>query len=326
MVLKFGEVSKLGDKVRAKSKEVADAQNVLVEICSKLHQLRFEVGGVLVGDVETFINTVSSHPKEYSRTIGVYQLISNQLKKDGLEFAKYVEKKLMEAKVEAGAASGIGVAAGAATAFGAPTAAMAIATTFGTASTGAAISSLAGAAATKAALAWLGGGALAAGGGGMAAGNALLALAGPVGWSLAAASLLAGAGWAAYKNNKTKDECVQLLIDLEYERIRVDVRNQEASRLYGQTVTHTDALRSLLNELTDSAPKNYADFNKQQKVALGALHNNVLALGNLLLLKPGETGDLGAALEPRVDTRQAPRLDGLIAVGAVTHSVFGKET
>lgn len=328
MVLKFNEVAGLRSQVAAKRDEVAAAENVVVEVCTRLHQLRFEVGCTIVGDVETFINSVANHPKEYSRTIGTYQLKSKQFKKDGLDFAEYVGKKLHEAKLESGATSGLGVAAGAATAFGAPTAAMAVATTFGTASTGAAISALSGAAATNAALAWLGGGALAAGGGGMAAGNALLALAGPAGWALAGMSLVAGAGWAAYKNNATKEDSLKLLEALEAERSNVEVKSQQVSQLYGLTVTHTDALRTLLNELTAAAPKSYAEFTAQQKELLGALHNNVLALGNLLSLKPGDTADLGAALEPLVGqpssstSGDAPTIDEPVVEGELTVDSF----
>lgn len=299
MVLKFNEVAELRSQVAAKDEEVVAARNELVQVCTRLHQLRFEVGSTLVGDVETFINSLANHPKAYSRSIGAYQLRSKQFKRDGLDFAEYLGKKLQEAKVESGATGGLGVAAGAATVFGAPTAAMAVATTFGTASTGTAISSLTGAAATKAALAWLGGGAIAAGGGGMAAGNALLALAGPVGWTLAGLSVAAGLGWAAYKNNATKDESLKMLEDLDADLADTGIKTTQVSHLYGLTVTHTDALRSLLSKLSETTPASYTDFTAHQKELLGALHNNVLALGNLLSLRPGDTIDLSQPLEPQ---------------------------
>lgn len=88
--------------------------------------------------------------------------------------------------------SGLGAAAGTATAVGGQATAMGIATAFGTASTGTAISSLSGIAATNAATAWLGGGALAAGGGGMALGTTVLAAIPPLGIAAAAGAAIYG--------------------------------------------------------------------------------------------------------------------------------------
>ncbi|MDN5540243.1 MAG: hypothetical protein L0H08_25185, partial [Comamonas sp.] len=159
----------------AKEKHGQAHKNAMLA-CEKLFKYRSDDGHKLVARVEAYVNTMKKTPANFDKVFeeykinytlfdGVLQQISNELKKDDLK---------------TGAGVGVGVAAGAATAFMGPTAAMAVATTFGTASTGAAISSLGGAAATNAALAWLGGGAIASGGGGMLAGNALLAMAGPI--------------------------------------------------------------------------------------------------------------------------------------------------
>lgn len=96
--------------------------------------------------------------------------------------------------------SGVGAAAGTATAIGGQAAAMGIATTFGTASTGTAISSLSGAAATNAATAWLGGGALSAGGFGMAGGTVVLTAIPIIGGVAAVGAL----GYGIHKYYKSK--------------------------------------------------------------------------------------------------------------------------
>ncbi len=98
--------------------------------------------------------------------------------------------------------SGVGAAAGTATAIGGQTAAMGIATTFGTASTGTAISTLSGAAATNAATAWLGGGALSAGGFGMAGGTVVLTTI-PIIGGIAAVGAL---GYGIHKYYKSKKQ------------------------------------------------------------------------------------------------------------------------
>jgi len=297
MVLKSTQVADMRNRVEATSKKVSKAQNELVELCSQLHRVRTEVGDPLVGDFELLVNKISSHPKEYDRTVTAYKFESKEFKKAGLDFAEHLSKEIQKTVVESSASTGLGVAAGAATAFGAPTAAMAVATTFGTASTGAAISTLSGAALTKASLAWLGGGALAAGGGGMAAGNALLALAGPVGWTLAGLSVAAGLGYAAYKHNGIVEEATKMHRELLTMLSDVEVLTKQVSSLYGLTTQHTHGLRTMLTDFTSDAPKDYSDFSSRQKELLGAMHNNVLALGNLLNLKPGDAIDLTTPLQ-----------------------------
>lgn len=111
-----------------------------------------------------------------------------------------VKQKQMTMNTNDKIKSGLGAAAGTATAVGGQAAAMGIATTFGTASTGTAISTLSGAAATNAATAWLGGGALAAGGGGMTAGSMVLAAIPIVGTTVAVGAL----GYGIYKYCKSR--------------------------------------------------------------------------------------------------------------------------
>lgn len=296
-MLKFTEAAEARDRVTIAEKDLSQAQNGLVEQCTQLYALRSTVGRSLVADFEVYVNTLASRPKVYDRTMELYHLNLQQFDNVGKAFSESLRQDILKAATFGGATAGLGVFAGAATAFGAPTAAMAIATTFGTASTGTAISALWGAAATNAALAWLGGGALAGGGGGMVAGNALLALAGPVGLALAGTTLAAGLGWAAFKNRSTIDEATARYMQLSETHSLVQTHARQVSGLHGLTVEHTHSLRQLLDAFVADAPKDYRLFSDRQKELLGAMHNNVLALTRLLKLKPGEVEDLTVPVE-----------------------------
>lgn len=295
----------LGFKDASAAKQrVQDAQEVYCETskhvvaqCEQLNELRLRAGTQVVADFETYISKLASSPKSYERTVELYSLNHASLLADGQSYSDMVDVAIQKAAIGGGATAGLGAAAGAATALGAPTAAMAVAMTFGTASTGTAISALTGAAATNAALAWLGGGALAAGGGGMSGGSALLALAGPVGWALAGGTLLAGAGYAWWKNINTSEEADALWQQLSEATGELARALTEVSGIYGLTAIHTSKLRSLLDGFEVDAPSDYQLFSERQKEALGAMHNNVLALARLLKLKPGETVDLMKPVE-----------------------------
>lgn len=296
-MLKFTEASEARDRVAEADKNLRQAQDELVLLCNQLYALRSDAGRALVADFEHYVSTLASKPKSYDRSLELYHFNLKQFDKAGKSFSDSLSEDIRQAATAGGATVGLGSAAGAATAFAAPTAAMAIATTFGTASTGTAISALSGAAATNAALAWLGGGALAAGGGGVAAGNALLALAGPVGLALAGTSLVAGLGWAAYKNRSTIEEATGMHQQLSEAHVNVQQSSTQVSGLYGLTIEHTHSLRQLLDTFAADAPRDYLLFSERQKELLGAMHNNVLALGRLLKLKPGEMTDLTAPVE-----------------------------
>lgn len=296
-MLKFTEASEARARVADKEKCLQKAQDGLVHLCNQLYTLRTHVGRVLVADFERFVNTLSSRPKCYERTFELYHFNLQKFDRAGQSYSDSLGQAIRQAAVSSGATAGLGAAAGAATAFIAPTAAMAVATTFGTASTGTAISALSGAAATKAALAWLGGGAITAGGGGVVAGNALLALAGPAGLALAGVSVVTGVGWAAYKNRSTIEEATNMHRTLGVALSYVQANTGKVSGLYGLTVEHTNSLRQMLDSFVVDAPNDYLLFSDRQKEILGAMHNNVLALGRLLKLKPGEVADLSAPIE-----------------------------
>ncbi len=153
-----------GDLADAARKELegaiqahADVVQRATEVSVELYELRMKASHKLIPQVEAYVNTLAATPKEFDKTFEEFHIQVAAFDK----VVQGIEESMIDAVIKGGASAGAGIAAGAANAFAAPTAAMAIATTFGTASTGTAISALSGAAATNAALAWLGGGALA---------------------------------------------------------------------------------------------------------------------------------------------------------------------
>jgi hypothetical protein len=175
-----------------------------------------------------------------------------------------------------------GVAVGAGVAAFAPTAALAIATTFGTASTGTAIATLSGAAATNAALAWLGGGALAAGGGGMSAGSALLALAGPVGWGIGAVGIAGGTLLARRKNGKIIDQAQTEEREVRSQTSKLRIVERSAEELKTLTSEHYQGTEGIVDVLEKTAPRDFSQFNANQREQLGALINHINALSKLI--------------------------------------------
>lgn len=270
------------DKARDRLKVAADSydahQSEVTQLAGDLYELRRSSSEALIGPIETFVRAIGGTPKEFDRAFAEYHVQLQTF--DGV--VADVDVRLHDIKVRGTAGAGAGVAAGAATAFAAPTAAMAIATTFGTASTGTAIATLSGAAANSAALAWLGGGALAAGGGGVSAGTALLALAGPVGLGLAGLAALGGAAYVAHANNKVVEEANQKLKPIEAGICALKVAIREILGLRDLTREHVAGMRELFNQLRDAAPQNYQDFEPEHRKMLAALINHVRSLSALL--------------------------------------------
>jgi hypothetical protein len=230
-----------------------------------------------IENIKALINSIANTPKSFEED---FSIIETNRKKftDSCEFA---DRELDAARKMAGGA-GAAIAAGASVAFMAPTAAMWIATTFGTASTGAAISTLSGAAATNAALAWLGGGAVASGGGGIAAGNALLAMAGPVGWTIAGATLLSSIILFAKKRVKLNAEKNE-----EIEKVKKNTETiKETDEKIKVLLDETHSIREKLNDFFHAVLKlygqDYNTFTNEDKVQLGALVNNTMALSAML--------------------------------------------
>jgi len=225
--------------------------------------------------IENYINSLANSPKEFSKQISDVKLSIKEFN-DAIR----IEKENASNNIKgAGTAIG-GTAVGGAIASLGPTAAMAVATTFGTASTGTAIASLSGAAATNAALAWLGGGTLAAGGGGISAGTAFLAMAGPIGWSVAAFAVAGGGIFACYKNKKASEEATEVTKKILKDINKLRPKLQNLIQLHDKT----QKLKSGLNiaVMVNTYPKDYHQFNDDQKKSLATVINNVRSMGELI--------------------------------------------
>ena len=163
---------------------------------------------ILADNVTDFVETFEQIKNvDFENTVGIEEL--KNLHIDKTDFAEL--KKLGNFAAEVAGGVTAGALGGALTAFGAYSAASALAT----ASTGTAIASLSGAAATNATLAFFGGGSLAAGGLGMAGGTMVLGslVAGP---ALLVLGLIVGAKTEekldkALENKYQADEIVQTL-------------------------------------------------------------------------------------------------------------------
>ncbi|MDE2740616.1 MAG: hypothetical protein OXI58_03455 [Gemmatimonadota bacterium] len=244
----------------------------------RLFKQRQCAAGEVIERVEDYVNRLANSPKEFDKSVAQYRIEVNRFDKT----VQRLEVEAIEATSIASATGTSGAIAGAGVATLGPTAAMAVATTFGTASTGTAIAALSGAAAKSAALAWLGGGAIAAGGGGVAAGKVLLALTGPVGWAIGG---LAVAGSAAYLNTRNKniaEEATQERVKVEAEVRSLKTANREIEGLGQRTEEHSKGCLAELDWLTNHAPKNYRQFNLEQKERLAALINHIRSLSQLL--------------------------------------------
>jgi len=243
-----------------------------------LFYLRQKSGDVVIRPVEDYINQLANSPKEFDKSFIEY-------KSEFKVFSDLVDKFNAEAvntDFKAGGTAAAGVAAGAGTAALMPAAAMAIATTFGTASTGTAIAALSGAAATNAALAWLGGGALAAGGAGMAGGTAFLALAGPIGIGIGAVGIIGSGLFASSKNKDIAQKANKKRKEIETAKASLNVSKLEISKLSTLTKKHQNGVLKLLEELKNTAPKNYTVFTDDTKQKLGALINHINSLSALI--------------------------------------------
>ena len=244
----------------------------------RLFKQRQCAAGEVIERVEDYVNRLANSPKEFDKSVAQYRIEVNRFDKT----VQRLEVEAIEATSIASATGTSGAIAGAGVATLGPTAAMAVATTFGTASTGTAIAALSGAAAKSAALAWLGGGAIAAGGGGVAAGKVLLALTGPVGWAIGG---LAVAGSATYLNTRNKniaEEATQERVKVEAEVRSLKTANREIEGLGQRTEEHSKGCLAELDWLTNHAPKNYRQFNLEQKERLAALINHIRSLSQLL--------------------------------------------
>ncbi len=230
-----------------------------------------------IENVSTLINSIANRPKNFDDQIA--EIETNRQKfTDACDFAN---RELDAARKAAGGA-GAAIAAGASVAFMGPAAAMWVASTFGTASTGVAISTLSGAAAQSAALAWLGGGALAAGGGGVAAGNALLVMAGPIGLTIAGATLLTSIVLFAKKRVKLNAEKNEEIEKVKKNTEAIKETDAKLADLLSNTTKTRNGLNGMFRSDLRLFGQDYSGFSDDDKVALGNLVNNTLALSVLM--------------------------------------------
>lgn len=241
-----------------------------------LYGLRQKCSEQLIQGVEDYINTLANSPKEFEKSFIEFRAEIAEFQDLVRELQEEYERTHYKKGMAAGVATGAGVAVLA------PTAAMAVATTFGTASTGAAISTLSGAAASKAALAWIGGGALAKGGAGVAGGKALLALAGPVGWGIGATALVGGGLMARRKNVKIAEKAQAEEKEVQARTSELNVILNAVEKTIVLTSDHYEGTQSILEQLTESAPNDYTQFDQDQRNKLGALINHINSLSKLI--------------------------------------------
>ncbi|MFK3936162.1 hypothetical protein ACI2JA_01445 [Alkalihalobacillus sp. NPDC078783] len=170
------------------------------------------------------------------------------------------------AKILGGGIASVG--SGAAVAFGAYSATMAL----GTASTGAAITGLSGVAATNATLAWLGGGALATGGAGIAGGTLVLgglvlgpalAVAGTV-LSAAAKKRLNEAKASLVKAETFREDAKLFIINLDNIQDRVAIVHDTLLSVNKHFIKYNEKMKDILfqNGL------NWADYTAEQKAII----------------------------------------------------------
>lgn len=266
-----------------KTKKTYDQLSVEIKCASKyLMKLRQENAHTAITQVESLFTNIANKPKDFDKTFIEYKAEFKVF----TDILDHIKSEARKVELQAGGASGAGIAAGIGVVSFAPTAAMAIATTFGTASTGTAIASLSGAAATNAALAWLGGGALTVGGGGMIAGEGLLALAGPIGWGIGIAALTGGAIFASNKNAKISKEVNEKRKEVEVLNKQFQAASIEIDRLIKETTSHIEGMdlqfKSLEKTLTTF---DYTKLDSHQKEMMISLKNHVESLSMLIKKK-----------------------------------------
>lgn len=228
-----------------------------------------------IEQVQNFVNTLANTPKNFQE----------EVERVGLQLRPFRESCVIEQKSARVSMQGAGVAvagtvAGGAIASLSPMAAMAYATTFGVASTGTAISSLSGASATNAALAFLGGGTVASGAGGVAGGQVLLSLAGPVGWGIAGLLAVASGVAVSVNNKNTADQAALMCTQLQRKISTIRPKLFALEQLFDKTKKLVSGIN--LNPFWYLYPKDFQQFDSEQRAALATLINNTRSLGKLI--------------------------------------------
>lgn len=248
--------------------------------CSKsLQDLGDEKLSVLNGSVTKFVDVFSQLKNvDFTGSEGLNELSKIQM--GSKEFAEMKDLTKFSSSLLKGSATGI--AGGALTAFGAYSAASALAT----ASTGTAIASLHGVAATNATLAWFGGGSLAAGGAGMAGGAAVLGgiVAGPALLCMGiivgskAGKNLENARANAYQTNEICEELENGSVECISIRRRCYMFYNLLARLDAYLTPLTFAMEDIIN----AEGADYSQFTDQSKKTIAAAASTVSSIKAVL--------------------------------------------
>ena len=236
--------------------------------CSKaLQDLGDEKLTVLNGSVIKFVNEFSRLKNvDFTGSEGLDEL--SKIHMGTKEFAEMRELTKFSSSLLQGATTGL--TGGALTAFGAYSAASALAT----ASTGTAIASLHGVAATNATLAWFGGGSIAAGGAGMAGGAAVLGgiVAGP---ALLCMGIIvgskAGKNLENAKSNayQTNEICAELEIG-SIECMSIRRRCYMFYSLLARLDSYLTPLTYAMEAIIKSEGDDYSKFTEQSKKTIAS--------------------------------------------------------
>lgn len=268
---------------RDSNQRAENAANRLEDLrikCSKsLQDLGDEKLSVLNGSVTKFVDVFSQLKNvDFTGSEGLNELSKIQM--GSKEFAEMRELTKFSSSLLKGSATGI--AGGALTAFGAYSAASALAT----ASTGTAIASLHGVAATNATLAWFGGGSIAAGGAGMACGAAVLGgiVAGPALLCMGiivgskAGKNLENARANAYQTNEICEELENGSVECISIRRRCYMFYNLLARLDAYLTPLTFAMEDIIN----AEGADYSQFTDQSKKTIAAAASTVSSIKAVL--------------------------------------------
>ena len=234
---KANSINKLANESVETARQEMERQRT--EVSDALTYLGEEKLFTLNHSVSEFLDTFEKIKNvDFTESSGLEELKNLHIEKKDFEELKQLSN--FAANVTGGAAAG--VAGGALTAFGAYSAASALAT----ASTGTAISTLSGAAASNATLAFFGGGSLASGGLGMAGGAVVLGglVAGP---ALMVMGLIVGAKSEeklekALENKAQADEITEALNTVSAQCSAIRRRTYMFYNLLDNLLAHLDAL------------------------------------------------------------------------------------
>lgn len=254
-------------------------EDLRIKCSNSLRDLGDEKLSVLNGSVTRFVDSFSRLKNvDFTGSEGLDEL--GKIQMGNKEFAEMKELTKFSSSLIQGSTTGI--AGGAITAFGAYSAASALAT----ASTGTAIASLHGVAATNATLAWFGGGSIAAGGAGMAGGAVVLGgiVAGPALFCMGmivgskAGKNLENARVNAYQANEICEDLENGAVECIAIRRRCYMFYNLLARLDSYLTPQTFAMEDIIK----NEGINYSSFSDQSKKIVASAAATVTSIKAVL--------------------------------------------